>query len=186
MASACANALVPWRTGRLGALPSSNRRRDPCWTTGTVDRKRRLPARRTSGSGVAARHRHGTHHERLAMISENTETVHDDEDGPQFPAGIADAIVKALGDRLAPFGGTFLNALAHDAVLEYPSVAFCRRSRAGKRPSGCSPSSRSRSASRTSFSTPTTWRTTPRSWSTGAPPASWQPGSSSTSATSWS
>lgn len=50
----------------------------------------------------------------------STELEHAGEDGPQFPPGIADAIINALGDRLAPFEGSFLNALDPDAILEYP------------------------------------------------------------------
>lgn len=52
--------------------------------------------------------------------SAGTEVENPDLDGPQFPTGIADAIVEVLGDRLAPFEGSFLNALDNDAILEYP------------------------------------------------------------------
>lgn len=54
------------------------------------------------------------------MNSASTTVEDAEQERPQFPAGIADIIVKALGDRLAPFEGTFLNALDPDATLEYP------------------------------------------------------------------
>ncbi|TDE37663.1 nuclear transport factor 2 family protein [Actinomadura sp. 6K520] len=54
------------------------------------------------------------------MSSPGSNVEHAEDEGPQFPTGIADIIVKVLGDRLAPFEGTFLNALDPNATLEYP------------------------------------------------------------------
>lgn len=54
------------------------------------------------------------------MNSATVNNENSDEAQPEFPIGIADIIVTSLGDRLAPFGGNFLDALDPDATLEYP------------------------------------------------------------------